>query len=193
MTIFYPVAANPEAALSAPLGRAAREREARGFAKGPVVFETRLVGPAFSSREAALDAYAGKVIDDRPGRLFTPEVEHRFCQLVEVAVGEKGGARALAPVAPTYENGRRWPVPPPAPRTAWRLTIGYWRVADADEPTDGPQARLARRKGTPDFDRDVLSALTRQPLRAVRPQQALDIGLFETRLPEAPHIIVPDE
>ena len=28
---------------------------------------------------------------------------------------------------------------------------------------------------------------------AVKPQQPLDIGLFETRLPEAPHIVVPDE
>src|SRR5690606_3878595 len=123
MTIYYPVAPNPEAALSAPLGRAAREREARNFAHGPVVFETRVAGPAFPTRDAALDAYAGKVVDDRPGRQFTPETENRFCQLVEVAVGEKGGSRALAALAPTYENGRRWPKPPPAPRTAWRLSI----------------------------------------------------------------------
>lgn len=193
MTIFYPVAANPEAALSGPLGRAARAREARALAKGGVVFETRVVGPAFASREAALEAYAGKVTDDRPGKLFSPEPENRYCQLVEVAVGDKGGARALAPVEPTYQDGRRWPAPAPAPRTAWRLTIGYWRIADADEPTDGPQARQTRRKGTAEIDRDVLAALTRQPLRAVRPQQALDIGLFEARLPESPHIIVPDE
>jgi hypothetical protein len=30
-------------------------------------------------------------------------------------------------------------------------------------------------------------------MRAVQPQQPLDIGLFEFRLPEAPDIIVPDE
>ena len=34
---------------------------------------------------------------------------------------------------------------------------------------------------------------TRQPLQPFKPQQPLDIGLFETRLPESPHIIVPDE
>lgn len=36
------------------------------------------------------------------------------------------------------------------------------------------------------MDTDALRALTCQPLRAVKPQQPLDIGLFETRLPEAP-------
>ena len=32
-----------------------------------------------------------------------------------------------------------------------------------------------------------------RPLRPVEPQQPLDIGLFETRLPENPAIVVPDE
>ena len=44
-----------------------------------------------------------------------------------------------------------------------------------------------------DLDAATLRALSRQPLQPVRPQQPLDIGLFEYRLPEAPHIIVPDE
>jgi len=35
--------------------------------------------------------------------------------------------------------------------------------------------------------------MARQPLRPVEPQRALDIGLFETRLPENPSIVVPDE
>jgi hypothetical protein len=35
--------------------------------------------------------------------------------------------------------------------------------------------------------------MTRAPLKPTKPQQPLDIGLFETRLPEAPHIVVPDE
>jgi hypothetical protein len=30
-------------------------------------------------------------------------------------------------------------------------------------------------------------------LRPTRPQKALDIGLFETRPPEAPHIVMPDD
>jgi hypothetical protein len=36
-------------------------------------------------------------------------------------------------------------------------------------------------------------AIARAPLRPVKPQQPLDIGLFETRPPEAPHIVMPDE
>jgi hypothetical protein len=72
--------------------------------------------------------------------------------------------------------------------------ISYWRIGAAPMRHAGDaQARQARRKGGEDIDRDTLRALTRQPLLAVKPQQPLDIGLFETRLPEAPHIVVPDE
>ena len=35
--------------------------------------------------------------------------------------------------------------------------------------------------------------MARQPLRPVEPQQPLDIGLFEVRPPDAPHIVMPDE
>ena len=55
--ILYPVAANAELALSRPLGRAARESEARRRAGEAVVFATDTVGPAFATREAALEAY----------------------------------------------------------------------------------------------------------------------------------------
>ena len=41
--------------------------------------------------------------------------------------------------------------------------------------------------------RDALHALSRQPLQPVKPQQPLDVGLFEYRLPEAPEIVIPDE
>jgi hypothetical protein len=188
--ILYPVADNADAALTAPRGRAAREREAARILKADVVFETQLVGPGFATREAALDAYAGKVEDERVGRAFTPAPEDRWLRLVEVVAPDQG--RGPAPVKPVYRDGRRWPEPPPAPRTVWRLSVSYWRPAAADQPVDGPQARLARRKAQ-DLDRDTLRALTRQPLRPVKPQQGLDIGLFETRLPENPDIIVPDE
>jgi hypothetical protein len=40
---------------------------------------------------------------------------------------------------------------------------------------------------------ETLRAIARQPLKPVKPQQPLDIGLFETRPPEAPHIVMPDE
>ncbi len=188
--ILYPVADNADAALAAPRGRAARQRDAEKLLKSGAVFETQLAGPAFASREAALDAYAGKVEDDRPGRLFAPAPEDRWLRLVEVVAPEV--RRAPAPVKPVYKDGRRWPQPPPAPKTVWRLSVSFWRPAAADQPADGPQARLARRKAA-ELDADSLRALTRQPLRPVKPQQGLDIGLFETRLPEAPHIIVPDE
>lgn len=188
--ILYPVADNADAALTAPHGRAAREREAVKILKADVVFETQLAGPGFATREAALDAYAGKVEDDRPGRVFTPAAEDRWLRLVEVVAPDE--RRAPAPVRPAYRDGRRWPEPPPAPRTVWRLSVSYWRPAAAGQPLDGPQARLARRKAQ-DLDPDALRALTRQPLRPVKPQQGLDIGLFEARLPENPDIIVPDE
>src|SRR5437879_2603344 len=43
--IAYPVAANPEQALSRPKGRAAREREAKAVAGEAVSFATEAVGP----------------------------------------------------------------------------------------------------------------------------------------------------
>jgi hypothetical protein len=189
--ILYPVAANADLALSRPLGRAAREREARAVAKEAVVFTTDAVGPAFATRDAALDAYRGRLDDERTGA--TPAAEDRFCRLAEQIVPAPGKAARLAPVAPTYENGRRWPEPPAEPpRTAWRLMVSYWRIGTAERPMEAPQARQARR-GKQALDRETLKAIARAPLRAVEPQQPLDIGLFEVRPPEAPHIVMPDE
>ena len=148
-----------------------------------------------AQREAALDALAGRVEDDRAGRITTLAAEDRFIQLTEMAAPRGGKrTRAPAPVAPTFEDGHRWPAPAPPPPTVWRAMISYWRIGGAPLAlADDAQARQARRKGGEDMDRDTLRALTRQPLMAVKPQQPLDIGLFETRLPEAPHIVVPDE
>ena len=189
--ILYPVAANAEQALSQPRGRAAREREAVKAAGEAVVFATDLAGPAFATREAALDAYRGRLEDDRHG--FTPALEDRWCRLSEHIVVEPGRAAPLAPVQPTYQDGRRWPPPPAAPpRTAWRLLVSYWRIASAERPLEAPQARQARRSRR-NVDTATLRAIARQPLRPVEPQQPLDIGLFEARLPENPSIVVPDE
>lgn len=182
--ILYPVAPNPEQALSRPVGRAAREREAKTVAGEAVSFATEPVGPAFPTREAALEAYRERVEAIAP--------EDRYCQLVERIVVESGKPARLAPVSPTFEDGRRWPAPPAEPpRTVWRLMISYWRPASA--PTaDAPQARVARKAAEP-VTPEALRAIASQPLRPVKPQQPLDIGLFETPLPEAPHIVVPDE
>jgi hypothetical protein len=182
MTILYPVAVNAEQALSRPLGRAARESEARRRAGGPVAFSTDPAGPAFPTREAALAAYGERLEDAAP--------EDRYCQLVEQVAAEAG--RVPAPAEATCEDGRRWPAPPPRPQTVWRLTVSYWRIPTAERPLDPPQARQARRAKQA-LETETLRAIARAPLRPVKPQQPLDIGLFETRLPEAPHIVMPDE
>ena len=174
--ILYPVAANAEQAMASPLGRAAREREAQGVAEEAVIFTTDPTGPAFATREAAIAAYGGLL--DEPWRKLAEQI----------LPGQK-----IAHARPTYEGGRRWPAPPAAPpRTAWRLMVSYWRIATAERPIEAPQARAARRVRQP-LDPDTLRAMARQPLRPVEPQQPLDIGLFEVRPPDAPHIIMPDE
>ena len=79
--ILYPVAANAEAALARPKGRAAREREAQTLADAPVRFVTEATGPGFASREAALDAYAGRLDDPRPGHGVAIAPEDRYCKI----------------------------------------------------------------------------------------------------------------
>jgi hypothetical protein len=187
--ILYPVADNADAALARPRGRAARLREAERLAGEPVVFVTESVGPVFATREAALDAFRGRLADDRPGRP-QPELEDRYCSLVETLAGR---AKPVA-VTPIFEGGRRWPAPAPPAPTVWRLEISYWRPAALLPGAEAPQARQARRRrGAANLAPDALRAMAGQPLKAVEPQQPLDIGLFEARLPEAPHIVVPDE
>lgn len=185
--ILYPVATNAEQALNRPLGRAARESEARRRAGEAVAFATDPVGPAFATREAALDAYAGRVDDERTGAM--PGAEDRYCSLVEQVAD---GARRPKALEPTYADGHRWPAPPKPPRTVWRLTVSYWRIGTAERPLDAPQARKAR-KSKQELDPETLRAIARTPMRPTKPQQPLDIGLFETRPPEAPHIVMPDE
>jgi hypothetical protein len=174
--ILYPVAANPEQAMARPLGRAAREREAAGVAEAQVVFATDPTGPAFATREAALEAYAGPV-----GEAWARLAE-------QILPGQR-----VAHAEPRFEAGRRWPYTPAAPpRTAWRLMVSYWRIAGAERPAEAPQARQARRaRQAP--DPETLRAMASQPLRPIAPQQPLDIGLFEVRPPDAPHIVMPDE
>ncbi|WP_091736614.1 hypothetical protein [Phenylobacterium immobile] len=185
--ILFPIAANAEQALSQPLGRAARERDAARSVGGDVVFTTEAVGPAFLDEAAALAAYVGRIAD--PGRRISPAGEDLYLRLAEQIDG-----RPRRPVEPIFAEGRRWPAPEEAPRTVWRLRISYWRIGSAERPLDAPQARKARRaRDGAAIAADTLKAIASQPLRPVKPQQGLDIGLFEVRLPEAPHIIVPDE
>jgi hypothetical protein len=174
--ILYPVATNAELAMAGPLGWAAREREATAVAGEAVVFTTDPAGPAFATREAAADAYGAQL--DEPWRKLTEQI----------LPGQK-----IPRAEPTFTDGRRWPVQTaPPPRTAWRLMVSYWRVATAERPIEAPQARAARR-GRQSLDPETVRAMARQPLRPIEPQQPLDIGLFEVRPPDAPHIVMPDE
>ncbi|HZZ89235.1 MAG TPA: hypothetical protein VFE13_12980 [Caulobacteraceae bacterium] len=189
--ILYPVAANAEAALAQPKGRAVREREARELVGGPVRFVTETTGPAFPTREAALDAYVGRL--DDPRRSVTIPPEDRFLSIAE----RIDGGTTPAPVEPAFRQGRRWPkTTKTRARTVFRLVISYWRLADAEAEAEAAaeQARaLRRRSEAAALDAVQLRALARQPLRPVKPQQPLDAGLFEMPAPEAPHILIPDE
>ncbi|HEY3950808.1 hypothetical protein [Phenylobacterium sp.] len=174
--ILYPVAANAELAMAAALGRAAREREAHGLAGEAVVFTTDVTGPAFADEAAAQAAFAAPLAEG-------------WARLSEqILPGQTVGHAEAA-----CEDGHRWTaLAQPAPRTAWRLMVSYWRVATAGRPISAPQARAARRGKQP-LDPKTLQVMARQPLRPIAPQQPLDIGLFEVRPPDAPHIVMPDE
>jgi hypothetical protein len=193
MSVLYPVAANAEEALNAPLGRAAREREAVGVAGQDVRFVTEDIGPAYDTQAAALGAHAEALASSDP--------QDRYCALGERLAPSKGRTPLITPVKPVFRDGRRWPAPSgSAPRTIWRLSISYWKLVTAaaeeehQEDSVSGQARTARRDPSAEgLDARQLRGLARQPLQAVKPQQPLDIGLFEVRAPENPQLVLPDE
>ncbi len=180
--VSYPIAANAEAALAKPLGAAMREREARAAAGRDVEFVSEEVGPAFRSADEAETAYA-------------EAIEAGTVRVREVVVRDKGRAPLITPVKPVYAGGRRWPkAETPAFTTAWRASVSYWRPVDPARYAELEQARRARKRAREaPLDRGALRALASQPLQPVKPQQPLDVGLFEYRLPEAPDIVIPDE
>src|SRR5581483_9044686 len=99
--ILYPVARSAAEALERPLGRAAREREAQALAAGePLSFVSEEVGPAYPTREAALDAWAGRLDDERPEKKVQVAPEDRFCQLRERA----GPGAPPAPLEPVFRE-----------------------------------------------------------------------------------------
>lgn len=187
--ILYPVAESADLALGAPKGRAERERAARLVCGGvDVEFVTECAGPAYTTRDAALDAWAGRVEDDRPGRQRSLEPQDRYCRLVEQFAG-----RVPLPVKPANVEGRRWPTPSEAPATVWRLSVSYWRPRSVGQDPEAPQARRARKGQAGELAPETLKVIARQPLRPILPQRPLDIGLFEVRRPEAPYSLMADE
>lgn len=189
--ILYPIAANAERALAEPLGRAARQSEAEAVARGTVKFVTEPAGPAFATYEEAMKAYPGRVDNGRSAVQPTD----RFCTLREVTAAPPLRRRSVRgrQSKPVFKDGRRWSAPPEARETVWRLSVSYWRLVGAEELAALEQARAARRRPAADLDPASLRAMSSQPLRAIKPQQPLDIGLFEQRLPENPNIVIPDE
>jgi hypothetical protein len=182
----YPVAANAQIALAAPLGLAERASDAARLADGPVEFVSEAVGDAFETREAAYAVW-------RP----VLEANADWCALRETVAPVAGKPQVLMPVQPSHRDGRRWPTPPPPPKTIWRLNVTYWRLTMLSEPANAErldQARKARRDPRAEqLDVAALRALAEQPLRAQRLQKGLDIGLFEMRAPEDPSRLIADE
>lgn len=186
MSLLYPVATSADQALNAPLGRAAREREARGVVAkagigGEVRFVTEEAGPAFETREAATAAYGARL-------------EGGICMLREVMAPVRGRPPRLEPVKPVFRDGRRWPETTGAVKTLWRVCVSYWKLDTGEaDAAEGHARRLRKEAGGEALDARALKALTRAPMRPFKPQQPLDIGLFEARAPENPDLVLPDE
>ena len=186
----YPIAASAEAALSSPLGHAERESEAVRLAGKAVAFVSQDMGPEFDSRDAALEAWRDQLVD-----LALEDLWRKVRETVAPISGRMPGPKQLVP---TFEAGKRWPAPPPKPKTVWRLNVTFWQpiVDQIEVPVEqtGPQARKLRRDPEAEqLDAASLRALAQQPLRPQRLQKGLDIGLFEVRAPEDPTRLIADE
>lgn len=183
----YPIATDAHDALSqlrtAAGPRAVREREAESLCGARVCFVTENLGPLYERHEDALDVYRGLLGDDQACRLA--------CRMKDPP------ARRGKPVEPVFKDGERWPkMARPLP-SVWQLTVSYWKVIAvarraAPAPVSKP-ARALRRKGGEALTPDEVRGLVDSPLTAVRPQKALDFGLFDFRLPENPEIVIADE
>jgi hypothetical protein len=186
----YPIAASAEAALTSPLGHAERESEAARLAGKAVAFISQDMGPEFDNREAALEAWREQLAD-----LSAEDLWRKVRETVAPVFGRMPGPKQLTP---SFEAGKRWPAPPPKPKTVWRLNVTFWQpIFDQVEvPAEqtGPQARKLRRDPEAEqLDGASLRALAQQPLRPQRLQKGLDIGLFEVRAPEDPTRLIADE
>ncbi|MFN3229517.1 MAG: hypothetical protein ACK41P_06680 [Asticcacaulis sp.] len=201
----YPVARSASQALDAlrtGQPRAARLREALEaarliLAEANVRFVTEDTGPGYDTYAQALAAWSQWIDDPKGGARLEPQ--DRFATLRQVVAPQ--ARKLVRPSArATFKDNRRWALPEdPPPASVWRLSLSYWKIVDPTEaelpaPPPGVQARSLRRsRKAAEVSPETVKALTQQPMSAFKPQKALDIGLFEFRPPDQPHLIIPDE
>lgn len=203
--VLYPVARSVIQALDAlrtGQARAARAREARLEARriladAEVRFVTEDAGPGYDTYAQALAAWRPWIDDPNGGARLEPQ--DRFATLRQV-VAPEARKQVRTTARATFRDNRRWDLPDaPPPATVWRLSLSYWKILDPEAaelpaPPPGVQARTLRRsRKAAEVSPDTVKALTQQPMSAFKPQKALDIGLFEFRPPDQPHLIIPDE
>ena len=179
----YPLARDGHDALiqlrAGAARRSAREREAEILAGGRVAFVSEAVGPIYERREDALDAYAGLVEDDRPGRLFAPAPQDAVCTLTcRLKAPLPRGSRTVAPV---FRDGERWPKMARPAEPVWQLSVSYWKVlgisAARAGSAGGDQARKLRKSARGgELTPEELQGLADTPLVPLRPQKQLDYG-----------------
>ena len=182
----YPVASDSHDALNqlkaGPAVRAVREREAEALAGAHVAFVSENLGPLYDSREDALAA-CGAVAEDVA------------CRLVCRIRAQPRGRRTRA--APVFRDGERWPRATAPLASVWQVSVSYWKVLATPRQAPGTPplkpARALRRKGGESLTTAEVLGLTETPMTAVRPQKALDFGLFDFPLPENPGIVIADE
>ncbi|ESQ86751.1 hypothetical protein ABAC460_22130 [Asticcacaulis sp. AC460] len=195
----YPVAKDAHEALAllkqGQAKRAAREKEAEAAADARVAFVTQSVGPLYEEEAEALNIYAGLVEDHRPGHIFLPPVEARFCKLTcrmkDVPVRRSKSAQ------PVFADGERWAKASAPLETVWQLSISYWKVLDgapASRPGPAGNAKdLRKRAKRGQLTPEEMLSLMDSPLISPRPQKALDFGLFDFIPPDNPGIVIADE
>jgi hypothetical protein len=194
----YPVAKDAHEALhllkQGKAKRAAREKEAETAAGARVAFVTQSVGPLYEDEAEALSIYAGLVEDHRPGHIFLPPVEDRFCKLT--CRMKEAPRRRSKSSEPVFSDGERWPRATAPLETVWQLSVSYWKVLDGVpvRPTAAGNIKdLRKRAKKGQLTPEEMLSLMDSPLTAPRPQKALDFGLFDFIPPDNPGIVIADE
>jgi hypothetical protein len=171
--------------------RRRKRRQGRAWPSSP---RRPAAGPLYEDEGEALNVYAGLVGDHRPGHIFLPPVEDRFCRLV--CRMKDTPRRRPKSVQPVFSDGERWPSAKAPLETVWQLSVSYWKILDGApvaraEP--GDVRTLRKRAKTGELSVEEMRSLMAAPLTAPRPQKALDFGLFDFVPPDDPGIVIADE